>query len=271
MPVEKILIAVKTYPALSLKHQETVCTAGFRQDGSWIRIYPVPFRLLGTDKHYSKFQWVTLPLERNLKDPRPESYKVTDPAAIVLGEVLGPERRKERDAFVLKSVYTNKKTLLEGAKTDQLSLATFRPSKFVKFEVEKAPREWDAEKLAAIQDLRKQGDLFKGHNTDSFEIVEKIPYKFSYTFLDDEGISSTLMIEDWEIGQLYRNCLKRAEGDEAKAVAGVIQKYWDTFMATRDVVLILGTTFEHHVRRHTNPFVIVGVYAPLADSQLDLL
>jgi hypothetical protein len=79
------------------------------------------------------------------------------------------------------------------------------------------------------------------------------------------------LVEDWEIGQLYRNCLKRAEGDKAKAVAGVALKYWDTFMATRDVVLILGTTFEHHVRRHPNPFVIVGVYAPAVNLQLDLL
>jgi hypothetical protein len=194
MAFEKILIAVKTYPALSLKHQETVCTAGFRQDGSWIRIYPVPFRLLGTDKHYGKFQWVTLPLERNHKDPRPESYKVTDPTAIELGEIIGPERRKERDAFILKNVHTNKKNLIESAKADRLSLATFRPSKFVKFEIETAPKEWDAEKLLEIQKMRKQGDLFKGHSDDSFEIVEKISYKFSYTFLDDEGVSSTLMI-----------------------------------------------------------------------------
>jgi hypothetical protein len=33
-----ILIAVKTYPTLSEKYDELVCTAGFKEDGTWIRI-----------------------------------------------------------------------------------------------------------------------------------------------------------------------------------------------------------------------------------------
>lgn len=37
MKKEWILIAVKTYPTLSEKYIELVCTAGFREDGSWIR------------------------------------------------------------------------------------------------------------------------------------------------------------------------------------------------------------------------------------------
>ena len=43
---EKVLITVKTYPTLSRKHGELVCTAGVREDGSWVRLYPIPFRLL---------------------------------------------------------------------------------------------------------------------------------------------------------------------------------------------------------------------------------
>ncbi len=45
MSRERILITVKTYPTLSKSHVELVCTAGFREDGAWVRIYPVP---LGT-------------------------------------------------------------------------------------------------------------------------------------------------------------------------------------------------------------------------------
>jgi len=46
MAKTKVLIAVKTYPTLSEKYDELVCTAGFKEDGTWIRIYPVPFRKL---------------------------------------------------------------------------------------------------------------------------------------------------------------------------------------------------------------------------------
>jgi hypothetical protein len=34
----KVLITVKTYPTISVKYDELVCTAGFREDGSWVRI-----------------------------------------------------------------------------------------------------------------------------------------------------------------------------------------------------------------------------------------
>lgn len=50
MPTTRVLIAVKTYPTLSEKYDELVCTAGFLEDGTWIRIYPIPFRKLSYDK-----------------------------------------------------------------------------------------------------------------------------------------------------------------------------------------------------------------------------
>jgi hypothetical protein len=36
MARERILITVKTYPTLSRKYGETVCTACVREDGSWV-------------------------------------------------------------------------------------------------------------------------------------------------------------------------------------------------------------------------------------------
>jgi|GEM_PF-6644839 len=73
MAKEKILIAVKTYPTISEKYKELACTAGFRQDGSWIRLYPISFRLLEKDKRYKKYQWIEADISRNNGDPRPES------------------------------------------------------------------------------------------------------------------------------------------------------------------------------------------------------
>jgi hypothetical protein len=66
MALTKVLIAVKTYPTLSSKYDELVCTAGFLEDGSWVRIYPIPFRKLEYDKQYSKYDWVEIDLERKI-------------------------------------------------------------------------------------------------------------------------------------------------------------------------------------------------------------
>ena len=74
----KSLITVKTYPTLSRKYGETVCTAGIRPDGSWVRIYPVPFRRLGEDEQYKKFDWIEVDLIRSRSDPRPETRHPAD-------------------------------------------------------------------------------------------------------------------------------------------------------------------------------------------------
>ena len=60
MALTKVLIAVKTYPTLSAKYDELVCTAGFREDGTWIRVYPIPFRKLDYASQYKKYDWIEL-------------------------------------------------------------------------------------------------------------------------------------------------------------------------------------------------------------------
>lgn len=60
MAQTRVLITVKTYPTLSEKYDELVCTAGFREDGSWIRIYPIPFRKLDYQNQYHKWQWINI-------------------------------------------------------------------------------------------------------------------------------------------------------------------------------------------------------------------
>ena len=57
MEKQRILVTVKTYPTLSRKYGETVCTAGIREDGTWVRIYPVPFRRLNESEQYRKYDW----------------------------------------------------------------------------------------------------------------------------------------------------------------------------------------------------------------------
>ena len=69
------------------------------------------------------------------------------------------------------------------------------------------------------------------------------------------------MIEDWEIGQLYWNCLKSSNGNEQQAIEKVKQKYYDEFVLKRDLYLFLGTTQAHH-KKSKNPFIIIGTFYP---------
>ena len=75
------------------------------------------------------------------------------------------------------------------------------------------------------------------------------------------------MIEDWEIGTLFWKCLKKHEGNEAKALADVKRKYFDDFAKTKDLYLFLGTTKKFH-KRSKNPFIIIGTFTPKIETQL---
>lgn len=197
MALTKVLVTVKTYPTLSDKYDELVCTAGLREDGSWIRIYPVPFRKLDYQNRYQKWHWIELDLVKNKSDFRPESYK---------------------------------------------------------------PYSIDSElKIIANQ---AQGSLFDVEETKSiFKVVKKIPYKFSYVFTTEDQIVRKLMIEDWELGALYWNCLNDAEGDEKIACQKVKEKYLDYMYYKRDLYFFMGTTFKFH-NVSPNPFLIIGAFYP---------
>ena len=74
MALTKVLITVKTYP-ISAKYDELVCKADFLEDGTRVRIYPVPFRRFAYTEQYKKYDWIELDLVKNTSDFRPESYR----------------------------------------------------------------------------------------------------------------------------------------------------------------------------------------------------
>ena len=80
---------------------------------------------------------------------------------------------------------------------------------------------------------------------------------------------SNMMIEDWETGQLFWNCLTRHEGNEQKAIEDVRRKYFDDFALTKDLHFYLGTTQKNHYVSH-NPFMIIGTFHPKVDNQMKL-
>jgi hypothetical protein len=274
MGKERVLITVKTYPTLSHKYGETVCTAGVREDGSWVRIYPVPFRRLEEVQHYKKFDWLECGLTRNLQDPRPESYRPQNQAEMKPADHMGTEDNwRERRRMLLETtrVYDSLDDLIDGAKANHLSLAVFKPARVTGFVSEADDeREWNPERLRQMRALYSQLDLFEDNAwRQTFQVIPKLPYNFSYRFEDKTGRSSELQILDWEAGALYWNCLKAADGDETEALKKVRAKYYDAFLKT-DLHFFLGTTQQFHFIA-PNPWVIIGVFPIPHVSQLGLL
>jgi hypothetical protein len=272
MASERVLITVKTYPTLSRKYGETVCTTGIREDGSWVRIYPVPFRRLDEAQQYEKYDWVECDLIQSRKDPRPETKHAKDPTKMhKVGHLDTSRNWEDRRQLLLGkvTVHTRLRTLIEDAKANRASLALFKPTKVRDFVWEEEERDWNLSKVEEMRNRTHQGELFEEEAwRKTFKLIPKLPYSFSYRFEDADKKSSEMQILDWEIGALYWNCLKSCEGDEQKALKKVRQKYFDEFM-TKDLHFYLGTTQEFHLRA-PNPWVIIGVLPIPHEKQLNL-
>lgn len=271
MALTKVLIVAKTYPTISVKYDELVCTAGFKEDGTWIRIYPIQFRKKTYEQQYSKYDWVEIDLVKNEKDFRPESFRPYSENSEIkkVGQIASDGGAwNERRKFVLSNFYTNLTDLIEDAKNKEkyISLAVFKPNKIIDFKVEEVEREWDKDKLEALNQL----GLFESVKDGKFEVVKKLPYKFSYFFKDEKGKESTLMIEDWEIGQLYWKCLAKHEGNETLACEDIRKKYFDNFTKRKDIYFFMGTSLKHHAAGAKNPFMIISIFYPNFISQIPL-
>lgn len=271
MAKERVLITVKTYPTLSRKYGETVCTAGVRPDGSWMRIYPVPFRRLEEEEQYRKFDWIETEFIRGRSDTRPETCHPADLAKMLpVGHMGTTDNWRERRELLLTTarVYDRLEPLMIGAKENRLSLAIFKPTRIRGFIWEDDEREWNADKVAQMREQTKQSQMFAEDAwRETFKIIPKLPYAFSYQIEDADRRKSTMQVLDWECGQLYWNCWRRC-GDEAVALEKVKAKYLDEF-SKRDLHFFLGTTQQFHGFA-PNPWVIIGVFAPPHQNQLEL-
>jgi hypothetical protein len=271
MPRERVLITVKTYPTLSRKYGETVCTAGLREDGTWMRIYPVPFRRLHEEQQYAKFDWIETEFVRGTFDPRPETFHPVDSKTMIPVTRMGTnDNWRERRSFVLgkAKIYDRLEPLLTGAKANTLSLALFKPARLLEFIVEDDEPNWPEDKLAQMRTRAQQSELFTEDEEwrKTFELIPKLPFRFRYRFEDAAGQSSTLTILDWECGQLYQNCIRRY--DRETALAKVRQKYFEELPKT-DLHFFLGTLQQFH-GYSPNPWAIVGVFPIPHEQQLDL-
>lgn len=276
MARKKVLLTVTTYPLPSRSYDELVCTAGVLEDGSWIRIYPVPLSFLvdlkkGGKVNNVKYNWIEIDLKKRSDDFRPESHspQYYDFRDIkFLGRLDTSFNWSERKKYCLANVYDSIDRLIEDSKEPKnVSLATFKPTEILDFEIETDERDWKP----VWKEIRLQLDLFASDdNDDPSQMIPKVPYKFYYKFRDAEGKTPRLMIEDWEIGALYWKTLRAANGDEKAALNKVKKMYFDSFTKTKDIHLFLGTTSEGHRRRWLNPFVIIGVFYPKIETQLRL-
>lgn len=265
---------IKTYPTPSSSYGELVCTAGIRlRDGAWVRIYPYPFRQLSKDLRFSKGDIVELPLQKASGDPRLESYKIYDTAAIKKVGELGTERGwAERMHYIRPTVVASVSEFKAAMfPSDGHWGPSIRPVAVQSGSASlswKGQEPWSAEDLAKLRRAESdvKGNLFVDDDVAQyFKVLQRVPYEFRLKYLDKMGEEHQHLILDWEIAQLYFNVRQNEASDEA-ALEKVRQKIEDEIFGKRnDVFLVLGNV--HHRFRNANAIVINGFIYPRQQLQ----
>jgi hypothetical protein len=249
---KRVLIAVRTYPVPSAKSIEASCTAGITNDGRWIRLFPVPYRLMDEDKRFRKWQWIDVKATRATSDPnRPESFKINH-ASIEIGESVGTkfgweERRKILEPLRRPSMC---QIYRDHEKHGYPTLGFVRPFQIKRLLIEPPEQpQWTENQLAAL----KREDLFqKGPE----QILEKLPFDFRYEFrcgdVDCKGHS--MLCTDWEMAQSYRRW-RREYGD--KWEEAFRQTYEKEMINKYDTHFFVGT-----LHQHPKNWIIVGLFYP---------
>jgi len=246
---KKALIVVRTYPTPAKSGVEVSCTAAITDKGEWLRLFPVPWRLLGTDQRFRKYQWVELTVAK-ARDPRPESYKLKHNGVKILSTLRAVKDWNARKEFIfpLRShclCCLMRKRDAEGHPT----LGVFKPKKIEALDITRTESQWTPAQLAIL----RQGHLFiKNPKAE----LEKIPYKFQYRFWcdDRECTSHTLICTDWEMGQSWRKW--RTEYG-ARWEEKFRERYETEMIRKYDTHFYVGT-----LHRHPHVWIIVGLFYP---------
>ena len=132
---KQVLIWGKTYPELSFRHTETVCTGGVLEDGNPVRLYPIPYRYLEDDKKFGNYQWITARIAKDPRDTRPESYHVED-NSIICGEKVpttSDEWGKRADIMFRngKWLFDSVESLWTKEREDGTSLGVVEPKEII--------------------------------------------------------------------------------------------------------------------------------------------
>jgi hypothetical protein len=258
----KVLITVMTYPHPSESHQELVCTAGITEAGEWVRLYPIDYRYRPRNQQFRKYQWIEIGLAAQGagNDNRRESRNPDLESIRLLGEPLSTKDGWRARREIVDRMPHHTRIELEALYDSQkVSLGIVRPTEILDLKVEAVDRDWKPQWQATLN----QFSLFSGPPKH----LEKLPYKFSYVFrcTDSGEKPHTAMIEDWELGVLYRKEVERL-GDEKAAVANVRKKFLEEICGLlKDTRFFMGTVFPY------NSWVVIGVFWPPKETQGSLI
>jgi hypothetical protein len=258
----RVMIWGKTYPELSKRHAETVCTGAVDIGGRPIRLYPVPLRYLEGDQQYRIGDIVEVRASRNPSDNRPESYRI-DPNSLTIVDHVHTDNQEwaERRQWVFRDAswhFENLDQLESARQKDSTSMGLVRPGVVEKVYLARKPnsarREYD-EKWSTVT---SQHDLF----LPEYKALSYLPSEIRIVWRCAvpcplcERRPHDMMVLDWGLLELARRDDWEGARQKLEAIAD---------LRTHDFRLFIGNFFLHQ-----QTFGVIGLWYPKRQAQRNL-
>lgn len=226
----EMLVNCKTYPAVSTKYTETVCTGGVDRDGHFIRLYPIPFRFLEKEEQYDRWDIIRVNAYRDTKDPRPESWHFAPGTTI---EVIGKaETAREQWQWMRTVIFAGAEDLENQNLTN--GLVEIEP---IKFYWKPDQSEWTESQKNVI----RQGNLLFDNEAMS-QMAERVPWQFRLSYREiatgREG-EGKVLAWSYYVGFLRQRARLGSDEKALEAVANIVRGR--IFTEKNRVFAILGT------------------------------
>jgi|TARA_R110002096_G_scaffold420001_1_gene624874 hypothetical protein len=226
----ELLINCKTYPAISKKYIETVCTGGVQVDGTFVRLYPIPFRFLEREEQYKRWDIIQVRAYKDTKDRRPESWHLIHGTPINIVKSLTTD--KQRWEWMNKAVFQGAEDLESQGKTN--GLVEIEP---IEFYWQPDKKEWTPSQIKTLS----QGSLFDSKDKMA-QLATRVPWQFRLKYREKvTGREDDGKVLAWSNYQGYLRFSKDT-GDENVALEMVADKVRRSiFSKDKTVYAILGT------------------------------
>ena len=256
---KRVLIVVRTYPTPAQTGIEVSCTAAITEDGQWIRIYPIPYRFMEPDQKFTKYQWISVDLQKAQNDIRPESYKLDINSIRIESSVGTANGWQERKDIVLP-LRSSSMCSIRAVRDNNGSptLGIFRPKSITELKIVATTPDWSPRQRGILSQ-----QLLPFQSTPD-KALEKIPYEFRYRFNCDERNCSghDMICTDWEMGQSYRSWRGRYGATWEEKFR---ERYEHDMKDRYDTHFFVG-----NLHQFPNAWIVVGLFYPPKTPELDL-